>query len=75
MTALALTQLETAVSAASNVTSIDAGQGVEMFSSGSAPLSADMASGGGVALFTTSVLGAGTDTLLGEKTELFTTSV
>ena len=73
MTALAYTNVTAPI--ASDATSIDAGQGLEMFSSGSAPVSCDMTSGGGVALFTTSVLSTSAEIATGDKTGLFTTSV
>ena len=53
---------------------LDAGEGLMLFTSGSAPAGADMCAGEGLEMFTTSCLGEGSSMLTGARTGLFTTS-
>ena len=74
MTALAQTQTQQMDCNAADADSIDSGAGLEMFTSGSAPMACDMITGGGTQMFTTSCAPVGTQAALGERVEMFTTS-
>lgn len=77
MTVLAHTQFTTNSRFAEDENAMMNGAGLEMFTSGSAPRSADMMAGGGVELYTTSCTPASSSQMSltdGDGVHMFTTS-